>query len=106
MELVHKTRTEIFLPTDLEKYFTSHLDQDLLDVVSQVLGVQSPVAEFTIVASSSGVGGTAGGVDVSLAVGEQLVQQSLRSGQDLLDAAVIDQILSKLLQLISLQSRQ
>ena len=82
-----------------------YLDEYLLDVVSQVLDVQSPTALLSIGAPGRGVRRPTDGVDVGLGGGQQLVQEPLGSRQNLL-GDVIDQILSELLELIPLQSGQ
>ena len=82
-----------------------YLDEYLLDVVPQVLDVQSPAALFSIGAPGRGVRRPADSVDVGLGGGQQLVQEPLGSRQNLL-GDVIDQILSELLELIPLQPGQ
>lgn len=81
------------------------LDKDLLDVVVQGLLIQVPRSLIVSGSSGSRIRGTAVGIDGTWLSREQLVQESLSSGQDLL-RQFTDEVLSEFLKLLAMQSRQ
>lgn len=98
------TRITINSPEDYRRG-NAELDEYLLDVTVQRLFVQVPGCLIVRRSSSGGIGRTAQAVYGARLGRKQFVQKSLGGRQNLL-RQLADEVLRKLLQLLSVQSRQ